>query len=257
MNTPIITPPPQEVPVRDAARNGLAVFGFIALIILGVALGIYSARFVPSVVNGIGAAAVYLGSVFTPGDEPGLTVVPGTTATTTITFATTTPSTATTTGTATPVTPKPTSSKPIATYPKQPVVEPGFAPTPTLYGLPDLSVRILATGYVTVDPGRNPRFMDTFVESGAVPRGKYPAVKFTVKNIGTNKSGTWGLQLTVPGETETRNDLESMMPGQEVTYVLAIDDARTGSDQTIRITVQAGSESKTDNNSDSAKLDIR
>src|SRR3989344_3436924 len=46
---------------RQAAINGLAVVGFIALVGAGIWFAVYSTRFVPTVVNNLGAAAVYLG----------------------------------------------------------------------------------------------------------------------------------------------------------------------------------------------------
>ena len=57
-------------PARQAIINGLAVFGFIALIATGIWLAVYSTRFVPAVVSRVGGAAVYLGSVLTPASEP-------------------------------------------------------------------------------------------------------------------------------------------------------------------------------------------
>ena len=60
--------------IRKAAINGLAVVGFVALIVAGLSLAVYSVRFVPTVVNSIGAAAVYLGSKFSP--APDLSVIP-------------------------------------------------------------------------------------------------------------------------------------------------------------------------------------
>ena len=56
--------------------NGLAVFGFIALIATGIWLAVYSTRFVPTIISRVGGAAVYLGSVLTPASEPTLSVVP-------------------------------------------------------------------------------------------------------------------------------------------------------------------------------------
>jgi hypothetical protein len=247
---------PEGTPVREAAKSGLAVVGFIALIIFGVALGIYSARFVPTVVNGIGAAAVYLGQVFTPDtddEDPGISVVP--TASSTIHFgdATTTPVTP---EPQKPVTPKPTPSTPKPTYPAKPIVEPGYAPV-NYYGLPDLALFDVEEGYVTVNPETHSSFMTTFVESNTVPSGDYPAIKFTVKNIGTNVSETWRVEMSVPGKTQSSGELEAMAPGQQATYVMAVNDARNGSDQEITITIVTDNESSTKNNSASETLDIK
>jgi hypothetical protein len=249
---------PEGTVVRDAAKNGLAVVGFIALIIFGVALGIYSARFVPTVVNGIGAAAVYLGQVFTPATNdgtPGISVIP--TASSTIHFgdATTTPPAPITTP-VTPVQPKPSAPKPAPSYPAKPAIEPGYAPV-NYYGLPDLALSNVMAGYVTVNPETHASFMTTFVESNRVPDGYYPAMKFTVKNSGTNVSGTWRVEMSVPGKTESSGELESMAPNQQATYVMAVNDARTGSDQEITITVLAGDEASKKNNSATETLDIK
>ena len=86
---------------RQMVINGLAVAGFIALVAAGVWLAVYSTRFVPGIVNGAGAAAVSLGSLFTPAHSPGLLVVSTPAASTTISFGETD---ATSTATTTPLT---------------------------------------------------------------------------------------------------------------------------------------------------------
>lgn len=53
-----------DTPIRRMVANGAAVVGFVSLVIAGMWLAVYSTRFVPTVVNGAGAAAVYLGSIF-------------------------------------------------------------------------------------------------------------------------------------------------------------------------------------------------
>ena len=59
-------------PARQAIINGLAVFGFIALIATGIWLAVYSTRFVPTVISRVGGAAVYLrfGPYFSIGADP-------------------------------------------------------------------------------------------------------------------------------------------------------------------------------------------
>jgi hypothetical protein len=209
-------------PVPAAARNSLAVVGFIALIIFGIALGIYSARFVPGVISRLGTAAVYLGNVFTPPSNPGISVVTPPTASTTIHFGTSTPPVATTTIATTPT---PTKPKPVYT-PTTPIVD--TPPAPNYYGLPDLAVQIVERGYVTVNPESNPSFQNTFVPADSSPSNYYPAVKFKVKNIGTNVSGSWNISYSVPGAPENSEGFESMTPGQEVTFVIAANDLRSG-----------------------------
>src|SRR5437588_318447 len=90
--------PPQDTsnPARRSAMVGLAVVGFIALIALGIWLAVSSARYVPGAVGGLGSAATYLGSIFTPAPNPSLSVVP-TASTTPFSEASTTPAAATST----------------------------------------------------------------------------------------------------------------------------------------------------------------
>jgi hypothetical protein len=70
-------------PDRRAAVNALAIVGFIALLIIGIGLAIYSARFVPNIASRFGGAAVSLSSIFKKSEDPALEVV---TATTTLPF---------------------------------------------------------------------------------------------------------------------------------------------------------------------------
>lgn len=229
-------------PARQAAIDGLAIVGFIALVGAGVWLAIYSTRFVPTVVNRFGAAAVYLGSVFTPAPDSSLSVVPTPTASTSIPFDTATTTSATTTQ-VTPAKPsKP--SYPVVTAP---------APPAALYGLPDLTVQIGAVGYVTCDS------QQCFVPSASAPSGYKPAIKFNIKNSGTNVTGIWNLNVSVPGQDQKFDNLESMLPGAEVTYVAWITDAQTGSMQTITVTANydgSVTESNTGNNTSSSDLQV-
>ncbi len=232
---------------RQTAINGLAVVGFIALIALGMWLAVYSTRFVPTVVNKIGAAAVYLGSVFTPASDSTLSVVPTPTATTTISFGTAPTSPA-------DIKPAPTASgkkvtiTPIATTP---VLIP-----PVLSGFPDLAITVVTSGYLTTTSD------DSFVASSTAPDGTRPAVKFFIKNIGTNVSGSWRFSALLPTRTTYTYESplqQSLNPGDSTAYTLGFDRARTGADQTISVTANfdgALRESVTTNNTASARITI-
>lgn len=247
-----------NTPARQAATNGLAIVGFIALVILGVSLAVYSARFVPEVVNRIGAAAVYLGSVFTPAPESSLVVVPNGTTTPPLTATTTPPATTTT-----PVTTAPAPStprQPVPTTPGTPTSGTypigGSTSTPALHGLSDLIVTIDAVGYLTSVA------TDSFVASSTVPVGSRPAVKFTIKNIGTNQAGAWRFSASIPTRTSyiyNSQLQQSLLPGDSIEYTLGFDQPRTGSNQTILVTANPDhliGESNTNNNSASANLTI-
>lgn len=244
---------------RQAAVSGLAVVGFIALVASGMWLAVYSARFVPSAVSRLGAAAVSLSEIFTPGPSSSLSVVP--TASTTIPFgtatstatsttpaATTTPSTS---GTGTPVATKPGTAT-SGTYPLS-----GATSTPTgLYGLPDLVVNITAAGYLATTSA------ESFVTANTVPAGSRPAVKFTIKNTGTNVTGSWNFSATIPTSTGylyTSVPQQSLAPGDSIDYTLGFDQANRGSNQTITIKANASNavtESSTINDSASVTLTI-
>lgn len=220
---------------RQAAINGLAVVGFVALVVAGIALSVYSTRFVPTVVNRIGAAAVYLGEIFNPSPDGGLSVVPSPTASTTIPFGTTTPSS----------TPKTGGESVAPATPKKPApVQSVETAAPALYGRPDLQITVRAIGYLATS-GQ----FDSFVPSASVPEGKQSAVEFTVRNIGTNISGTWRLS-SEPELALSHTEQRSLLPNEQRNFVIYLDRVRKSSQPlTITILSQAVLESNTENNS--------
>lgn len=241
-------------PNRQAAVNGLAVVGFVALILLGMSLAVYSARFVPEAVSRIGSAAVYLGSVFQSPPAPALSVVP--TAPTTIQFGGTTATTTAPVATSTSATP--TKPKPVATTAGQETSSVqqigGGTASPTLYGLPDLAVTIDQIGYLATTSA------ESFVASSTVPHGSRPAVVFTVKNTGTNISGIWSFSATIPTQTSyvySSPNQQILRPGESIQFTLGFDQASPGSSKTISIHVSSGTaESNSTYNDASATLTI-
>ncbi|KND49761.1 MAG: hypothetical protein AB203_01585 [Parcubacteria bacterium C7867-008] len=243
-------------PRRLYAIQALAVVGFITLIIMGIVLAIYTARFVPDAVNRVGSAAVYLSQVFSPSDDENLTVVPQipfenvvastTTATTTIPA---TPVATVIPGGATPAAVNP-GPRTTTTYPV------GAGSNAPLSGKSDLTVSITQTGYLTSDS------TDSFISSKSVPDNKNAAVKFTVTNTGTNTTGAWEFRAELPttsSYTFNSASQQSLRPGEKIDYVLGFDRARSG-DRTITITVDSGSdvnESNEGNNSDSESITIK
>jgi hypothetical protein len=263
-------------PNRTAIINTLAVAGFIALVAGALWLALNSTRFIPNIVNGIGSAAVYIGSVFVPSPAPAnIAVVP--TASTTISFgtpvATSTPIVATTTpATTTPATPKPT--KPTATGTATggtyTIVQ---GTTPTYSGLPDLAVTITAVGYLTNSS------TDSFSTSTTVEKGDRPAVKFTIKNIGTNWTGTWRFSIDMPlsrtpvasAQFDTCELLSSgvqrctsiaqpsIAPGDGWDYKFGFDQVKTGTGQQVTITANFDRtvvDSNVSNNTASAYINV-
>lgn len=238
---------------RRAAVNGLAIVGFIVLVIIGMALAVYAARFVPKAVSNIGSAAVYLSSqVFSDEGETDLVVVPPTE---TVSFGddvivATTTATTTATVPATPVTnPRPGTQTTVIT------TVTGTAPA-AYSGLPDLVVENVTTGYLTSAD------TSTFRSSNEVPDGKRGAVKFTVANRGTNVSSRFDFEVELPttrGYTYKSKSQQTLRPGERIDYVLGFDQAREGNDRTITITIDAGDdidESNERNNDRSVTVDI-
>lgn len=243
-------------PGRRAAVNALAIVGFIALIIIGIALAISAARYAPKLTSKLSGAAVSLSSIFHPNsDNASLQVV---TATSTLPFtdtstATSSLSTATssTSGTGTKPSTGTTGGTKYVTVTTTTTVAP--------YGDPDLTVKITDVGYL-----RTKNDTDTFVASNSVSSGRDGAVKFTVKNIGTNVTGSWKFQAILPtsssNSTFTSPTQDSLQPGESVDFVLGFQHTRSGNDRDIVIKVDSAkdvSESDEGNNSDSDTIDLK
>lgn len=244
----------RPAPNRAAVINTLAVVGFIALIGASMWLAVYSTRYVPTVVTRLGSAAVYLGSVFTPSEEPTLSVVP-TASSTTISF-----------GDADSTTVAPAAVKPAPAKPIAPTAGPkttgtyqiGGATTTTASpaGLPDLTVKINAVGYLATTSA------ESFIASTTVPAGSRPAVNFTVQNAGTNVSGAWRFSASIPTQSAyiyQSQPQQSLAPGDRIEYTLGFDQAITGIDKMISVSAnfdRTVTESNFDNNSASIKVTI-
>ena len=244
-------------PTRRVAVNALAIVGFVVLIILGMALAVYAATFVPRAVTRLGGAAVYLSSLFVPAETPAKleVVVPGTV----VPF----PEAPVATSTSTPEVETPTKpaqapgavrgTPTITTYPVGTVV----TQPAVLSGLSDLTIAITTKGYLTSSD------TTSFVKADSVPSGARPAVKFTITNIGTNLSGRFTFKAPLPTSstyTFTSDSQDSLLPGEHIDYVLGFDRARTGDSRDITITVDPDKlivEANERNNSDSITLDIK
>jgi hypothetical protein len=242
-------------PNRTAAVNALALVGFIALLIIGIGLAIYSVRFVPSVASRFSSAAVSLSSIFKKNEDPALQVV---TATTTLPFeapvvvATTTATSTEVATTSTPVKHTGTSGGGQSTTVTTVVTTP-VAP----YGNPDLAVTITDTGYLASNGDTN-----TFVHATTVPLGKTGAVKFTVTNVGTNVSGGWNFNVVVPtspSQNFNSGNQNSLAPGDSIDYTLGFDRGSAGTNRIITVTLDPNNnviESNEGNNVASRSVDI-
>ncbi len=257
----ITTTTVNQNPSRRAAINTLAVVGFIALIIIGIGLAIYSARYIPIAMSRVGTAAVSLSQVFRPAhQDPALQVVSlasttlpiendeaTSTASTTLILpaATTTPVKTTQSG---------TTSTSGATHT---VVTTTTTTRPAPYGLADLAVTVTAVGYL--DNGTT----DSFIPSTSIPYGKTGAVKFTVTNPGTNVTGSWSFRADVPTSPTfsfTSPVQQSLTPGDQIDYTLGFDRGLQGNNRVITITLDPTNsvlESNENNNSASGSVTVQ
>lgn len=249
-------------PERHRTIYGLAVVGFIALVVAGMWLAFYSTRFIPGVADRIGVAAVYLTSVFAQESAPALSVVPSPTAPTIISFDQG--------GSAASTTPVRENSSPLprTSTPRKPTQPTAGAKTNSTFdlssagatralsGLPDLVVTVNAIGYFA---GAS---TDSFVASSTVPVGNRPAITFTIKNIGTNASGSWRFSASIPTQSfflYQSQPQQSLAPGDSIDYTLGFDQSNKGTGQMISITAnfdRTVGESNTNNNSASATVTV-
>jgi hypothetical protein len=240
---------------RQAALVALAGVGFVVLICFGIYLAVYAARFVPSVVTRLDTAAVEL---FSSGPNNSLAVIPASTASTTIPFGdgTTTTPVATTT-TPAPVTPKPAPVTPTAGTPTSGTYPIGGTAPATYYGLPDLAVTVTAVGYLTSNTA------DSFVAATVVPHGFRPAIKFTIKNVGTNTAGQWRFSAVIPTATAFVYQSpyqQALNPGESIDYTLGFDQALMGPNEQITLSANfdhAIAESNTSNNNVFASVTVQ
>jgi hypothetical protein len=243
-----------NAPNRRITINSLAVIGFIALVAAGMWLAVYSARFVPTVVNRISLAAVYVGSIFNPADKPALSVISTPVSSTTIFFGETSPTNA-------------TQPAPISQTGSKPATNPGKATNTThqisgatstnvFHGMPDFVIIINSVGYLASTTA------DSFVATSTMYSNNRPAVKFTIRNNGTNVSGPWRFSASIPTQTSyiyQSPQQQSLSPGDSIEYTLGFDQPIAGVNKIISVTANfdhAISESDFNNNSASASITI-
>ena len=239
---------------RQAAVNALAIVGFIVLIIIGMALAIYAATFVPSALSRVGSAAVYLSSqVFPSGEgDTDLVVVPPTE---TVPFGDDA-EVATSTPTTTPATGGTVTTNPRPGTPTTTVIPVQVPASTNYYGLPDLVIENVQTGYLSSSN------TSSFRASSRVPDGERGAVKFTIANRGTNVSGRFDFEVELPttrGYTYSSRTQQSLRPGERIEYVMGFDQTREGNSRRIEITVDQDDdvrESNESNNDRSVTIDI-
>ncbi len=216
---------------------GLAVVGFITLVGSSIWLASYSARFIPIITKNIASASVYLGSTFSSRNvtSPKSTSSITSNASTTILFGHT--------GTNATSTSSVSKKRPTTQGRHSDIPSAGKKISHTyklngthvvLSGLPDLMLKITSVGYL------NATSTNSFIASSTVPIGKLPAIKFTVKNIGTNISGEWRFSAYIPTRPfylYKSSKQRTLRPNESIDYTLGFNQASQGLDKVISIKV--------------------
>lgn len=237
---------------RRAAVGGLAVVGFVALILIGIATAIYAASFIPKALSRLGSANVYL-STLGEGNENGLEVADPQNpndygaAPTSVPLS---PATTTAPAPTQPTTYTPPARTPTYTQPTYTVVP----TTPSYYGLPDLVTTIDSVGYLRRSGDTN-----SYVADDRVPSGYQGAVRFTVANRGTDVSDSWTFSARLPSDSDSTyrsGTQRALKPGDRIVFTLGFDSSDDGR-ETIRIEADQNdriNESNESNNEDTASI---
>ncbi len=232
---------------RKAAMNGLAIVGFGALIIAGIFLAIYAARYVPQTLSRL-SGAVILSS------DTGTTTSETDTTDETPTNTVDTPNDTSNTPEEKPKTPSTPTTPPTVKPPVTggPLIVPQYprviSNQPSLYGRADLAIINAEIGYMRGS---------TFVEDNEAPSNRDVAVRFTVKNNGTNAAGNWDVRVRVEGERAVTGSGGYLMPGGTQNFNVRVENPEEGENLTVQIDVdyQDDLDESNERNNDE-KLDI-
>ncbi len=223
---------------KKATVNGLAVAGFIALVIAGMLLAIYAAHYVPQLLSNL-SSAVYLSS-----DKPENETPPPTPRNDTPVVVT---PEAPTPATSTPAQPKPTT--PTTGGPYYPATPTYTTTGPRLYGLPDLALTDVRAGYFSGS---------TFIEDDRVSGSRDLGIKFTVRNSGTNVVSGYLVRVRVEGQAEAIGRGGLLYPNGYQTFTIRVTDPDSGN-LTTRIEIDYPgviTETNERNNDDTIDVDV-
>ncbi len=222
-----------------ATINGLAIVGFVALILGGVFLAIYAASYVPQALSRL------TGAVILSNEQPTNTETPTETETPTPETPVVTPTTDTTDDEEV-TTDTPRTGGPLLTPQPPRVIYSG----PQLYGLPDLALVNVRTGYMRGS---------TFVEDNDVPNNRDAAVRFTVQNIGTNTVSDFRIKIEVENEDDAIGVGGLLYPNGTQLFTLRITNPEEGEELDIDIDVDYQNriaETNERNNDKSVSVDV-
>jgi|GEM_PF-1479964 len=248
----------EKTPARGAAMGTLAVVGFIVLILIGIVLAIWAARYIPLAFSGATNS--------TTGNS--LTTVPSTTLSFDTSSTVTSTTTATTTDYTVPAAPTQTAQVGATQYQPtqyQTMAYPYYVPGSTQvqvpvsnYGLSNLTVKITDVGYFDRD--------NHFVSDNSMNSDDELVVKILVTNTGTNSTGSWNFHAVIPTDNDKSFDFDqdepSLAPGATLPLTLDLTRGKlaTGNNQQVKVTVDANhevNESNENDNTDTADFDVR
>ena len=244
---------------KKATVNGLAVVGFITLLILAVVLAGNVAKYIPAIVNGtvngLSAAVIGVTSIFVPAEGDIIVVETGTTTPTT-SFPTIVIPEEEEKPVTTPVVTNPTpGGETIGVTPQGPGV-----PISDPNGLADLTPVVIATGKLVGGYAA-----ENFVATSVLSKSDRIAIKFAVENKGTKETGTdWRFNVIMPTETtyifEAKPEhVQNLLPGEKIEYVIGFDRSKVGTDLQITIAVdhnRSVTESNESNNGAFVKITV-
>lgn len=225
---------------RKAAMNGLAIVGFGALIIAGIFLAIYAARYVPQTLSRLSGAVILSSDTGTTTNETDTADTSTTDTTTDRPVVEEKPETP-----AAPTKP-PVTGGPLI-VPQTPRV---VSNQPQLYGRADLTIINAEIGYMRGS---------TFVEDNEAPSNRDVAVRFTIKNSGTNAAGSWRVRVDVEGERPVTGSGGYLMPGGTQNFNVRIENPEEG--ENLRVKIEADyqddlDESNERNNNKTLDIDV-
>lgn len=143
------------------------------------------------------------------------------------------------TPTPTPTVPAPVEYKTVVTY-KTPVSDPN--------GYTDLQASFVAVGHMT----SGGRFMPTNV----IEEGKYSALQFAVKNIGTKTSGEWHFGAELPGGSTMNSKVQKPLKPSETSTLTVVFTPNEDGRERASVTVFGGNDISLTNNSFDVNVEV-
>lgn len=219
---------------KSAAQKSIAIIGFVVIAVIGLAIAVYAARFVPSAISGLAGAGAFVSDIFIvdteePREQPSRPEEPEEEE---------------------PSTPSVDIEEPEEEEPASPAPSAPRPSAPAYSGFPDLRADIVATGYCTS------RSQGSFVRASSVPRNApYAGAQFMLSNAGTNVASGWTFAVDTPQNERIESVGVRLLPGQSATGITCFP-YRSGANE-VSVMIDARGqvmESNEANNADSERI---